>query len=229
MTEHQLFQGAGGAAAPAPRSIVSISAGTSQPSTTRMLADRLARSTASALVEDGIGAEVTTIDLRDLAEDALNAMLTGMRTGALDEAMETVAGADGLVITSPVYSASYSGLLKIFLDILDTGALDGTPVLLAATGGTSRHSLAIDHAMRPLMSYLRALPVATGVFAATDDWASAGEQGAGDRSGEDTGALPVRIARAAGELASAVSARAPRVAQDEFAAVPDFGQMLRGL
>jgi FMN reductase len=214
---------------PTTRSIVSISAGTSQPSTTRMLADRLSHSTASALAEQGIDAEVTTIDLRDLAEDALNAMLTGMRTGALDEAMEQVAGADGLVVTTPVYSASYSGLLKIFLDILDAGATDGTPVLLAATGGTSRHSLAIDHAMRPLMSYLRALPVATAVFAATDDWASAGEQGAGERPGEGLGALPVRIARAAGELASAITARAPRQTQDEFAAVPDFGQMLRGL
>jgi FMN reductase len=88
---------------PTTRSIVSISAGTSQPSTTRMLADRLSHSTASALAEQGIDAEVTTIDLRDLAEDALNAMLTGMRTGALDEAMEQVAGADGLVVTTPVY------------------------------------------------------------------------------------------------------------------------------
>ncbi|MGO1835517.1 MAG: CE1759 family FMN reductase, partial [Actinomycetaceae bacterium] len=181
-----------GPARSATRSIVSISAGTSQPSTTHMLADRLSHSTASALAEQGIDAEVTTIDLRDLAEDALNAMLTGMRTGALDAAMEQVAAADGLVVTSPVYSASYSGLLKIFLDILDAGAIDGTPVLLAATGGTSRHSLAIDHALRPLMSYLRALPVANAVFAATDDWASAGEQGAGERPGEGVGALPVR-------------------------------------
>jgi FMN reductase len=103
-----------------------------------------------------------------------------------------VTGADGLIAVSPIFSASYSGLFKTFFDVLDKDALVGTPVLLGATAGTPRHSLALEHAMRPLFSYLRAIPVPTGVFAASEDWAGA--------DGVDR-ALAGRIDRAAGELA----------------------------
>ena len=89
---------------------------------------------------------------------------------------------------TPVFSASYSGLFKTFFDVLEPGILDGKPVLVAATAGTARHSLVLEHALRPLFSYLHAVVVPTGVFAATDDFGDAG--------------LDARIARAAGELAS---------------------------
>ncbi|MGC5628412.1 CE1759 family FMN reductase [Georgenia sp. Z1344] len=211
------------AAAGAPgRRIVSVSAGTSQPSSTQMLADRLGQATVTALREQGVAAEVTTVDLRDHAHDILNAMLTGVRTGALEDAMSATASADGLVVTTPVYSGSYSGLLKMFLDILDQGAIDGTPLLIGATGGTPRHSLAIDYAVRPLVAYLRGRAMSTGVYAATDDWA-------GDAEGRDGGSLPGRIARAGGELATAVAAADPRNTADEFDAVPDFSSMLRSM
>lgn len=207
----------------ASRRIVSLAAGTSNPSSTRMLADRLGQATVTALREQGVAAELVTVDVRDLAHDLLNAMLTGVRTGAVEDAMDAVRGADGVVMTTPVYSGSYSGLLKMFLDVLDTGAIDGTPVLLAATGGTARHSLAIDYALRPLVAYLRGRAMPTGVYAATDDWASAGaDQGEG-------GTLPGRIARAGGELATAVAAGSPKLVADEFDDVPDFGQMLRSI
>ena len=101
--------------------------------------------------------------------------------------MDAVAAADGLIVVSPIFSASYSGLFKSFFDVLDPAALDGKPVLIAATGGTERHSLVLDHALRPLFSYLHAVVVPTGVFAATSDWGSrewtavgrAGSSGAG--------------------------------------------------
>ncbi len=98
--------------------------------------------------------------------------------------------ADAVVAVTPVFAASYSGLFKTFVDVLEPDALAGTPVLLAATAGTARHSLVIEHAMRPLFSYLRALTVPTGVFAAPEDWA----QG-------DAAPLADRIRRAAAELA----------------------------
>ena len=101
--------------------------------------------------------------------------------------------ADGLIAVTPIFSASYSGLFKLFFDLVDRDGFAGKPVLIAATGGTARHSLAVEHAMRPLFAYLNAAVVATGVYAATEDWG---------RGGDDAdGSLVERIDRAAGELA----------------------------
>ena len=74
------------------------------------------------------------------------------------------------MVVTPVFAASYSGLFKMFFDVLEPGPLAGTPVLLAATAGTARHSLVLDHALRPLFSHLRAVVVPTGVFAASEDF-----------------------------------------------------------
>ncbi len=125
-----------------------------------------------------------------------------------------------MIAATPVYSGAYTGLFKSFVDLLGQAALDGTPVLLAATAGTARHSLALDHAMRPLFSYLRALTVPTGVFAASEDWG-------GD--GDAAGALAGRAERAASELAELVSTRQPKHVVDEFDAAPSFTDLLGGL
>ena len=130
--------------------------------------------------------------------------------------LDTVAGADGVIAVTPIFSASYSGLFKTFVDVLDRDALDGTPVLLGATAGTARHQLALDHAMRPLFSYLHAVVAPTAVFAAAEDWGAGGV-------GSELGA---RIDRAAGELADLVAARAPAGPVDPFADVPDFTALL---
>ena len=165
-------------------SIVVVSAGLSVPSSTRLLADRIAAATARA-VEDP---EVVHVELRDLAHDLTDNLLTGFPGPRLAEAVRAAYRLDGLVAVTPVFSASYSGLFKMFFDVLEPGILDGKPVLVAATAGTARHSLVLEHALRPLFSYLHAVVVPTGVFAATDDFGDAG--------------LDARIARAAGELAS---------------------------
>jgi FMN reductase len=189
--------------------LVVVSAGLSNPSSTRLLADRL---TAASVTELGEATEVTHVELRDLAHKIADALLTGFATGELADAVEAVAHADALVVVTPVFSASYSGLFKSFFDVLEPGVLDGTPVLLAATAGTPRHSLVLDHALRPLFSYLRAAPVATGVFAAAEDFASA--------------ELAARVDRAAGELADAVHRRPRPHAVDPFAEVTPFEQLL---
>ncbi|NBM20852.1 FMN reductase [Streptomyces sp. GC420] len=176
-----------------PLKLAVVSAGIGRPSSTRLLADRLAGATRQQLADTGRPVEVKVVELRDLATDIAGSLVTGFPGGELREAVETVTGADGLIAVTPVFSASYSGLFKSFFDILDNGSLAGKPVLVAATGGTARHSLALEHALRPLFSYLRALVVPTAVFAASEDWGGTGDP--------LTDSLPARIARAAGELA----------------------------
>jgi len=118
------------------RSIVVISAGLSQPSSTRLLADRLADATVAELAARGITARVQNVELRDLAHEVVNTMLTGFATGELAAALDAVKRADGVIAVTPIFSASYSGLFKTFFDVLEKGTLDGKPVLVAATAGT---------------------------------------------------------------------------------------------
>jgi FMN reductase len=200
------------------RTLAVVSAGLSDPSSTRLLADRLTAATVEALRARGDDATVEVVELRAHARDLADNLVTGFPNESLRTAVDTVTGADGLIAVTPIFSASFSGLFKTFFDVLDKEALVGKPVLLGATAGTARHSLALEHAMRPLFAYLRALPVATGVFAAPEDWGT---------GGGPSGALADRIARAAGELAGAVTSRPRRIVKDEFADVVPFEQLLR--
>jgi len=190
-----------------------ISAGLSQPSSTRLLADRLAAATDRALRLTGEQVSVEVVELRALAHDITDNMLTGFPSGALAEAVDTVRGADALIAVTPVFTASYSGLFKSFCDVLEEGTLEGKPVLLAATAGTGRHSLVLEFAMRPLFAYLRADVVPTAVFAATDDF------------GSDAG-LSQRVERAARELADAVVGRPRAAASDPFEDPVPFAELL---
>jgi FMN reductase len=178
------------------RTIAVISAGLSNPSSTRLLADRLAAATVAALRARGEDATVEVVELRDHARDLADNLTTGFANESLQAAVDTVVGADAVIAVTPVFSASYSGLFKTFFDVIDKDALIGTPVLLGATAGTARHSLVVEFAMRPLFAYLRAVPVPTGVFAASEDWAGGGD-----------GALIGRIDRAAAELADVLAGR----------------------
>ncbi len=178
------------------RRIAVVSAGLSNPSSTRMLADRLAAETVKALAEGDIEATVDVIELRDHAHDITNNMLTGFAPPALETAINTVVSADALIAVTPIFSTSYSGLFKSFIDVLDPDALTGKPVLIGANAGTPRHSLAIDYAIRPLFAYLHAEAVSTGVFAASSDWGGAGD---------DVAPLAKRVEKGARELAEAVA------------------------
>ncbi|WP_430296781.1 FMN reductase [Sinomonas sp. B1-1] len=186
----------------ATTNIVVISAGLGVPSSSRLLADQLSAATENAAREAGLTPVVTTFELRDLAVDIANNFVTGYAAPNLVEATAAVERADAVIAVTPVFSSSYSGLFKSFFDVVDPRALEGTPVLLGATGGSARHSLVIDFAMRPLFSYLRARIVATGVFAAPTDWG----QGEGERS--LNGGLSARVERAAVELVRELADRA---------------------
>ena len=189
-----------GAEAADVRKIVVISAGLSQPSSTRLLADRLAHATSARLADRDETAEVHVIELRDLAQDITNNLLTGFASPKLAAAIEQLTASDGAIFVTPIFTTSYSGLFKSFIDVLEPDALTGLPVLLGATGGTERHSLALEYAMRPLFAYLHAVVVPTTVYAASADWGSTGDAAAR----HDAGGLPERIDRAAGELAALV-------------------------
>ena len=200
------------------RSLVVISAGLSQPSSTRLLADQLSAAAVTAAGERGTHLDVRVVELRDLAHDIANHLLTGFPPAALKDALDAVAGADALIAVSPIFSASYSGLFKSFFDVVDKDALADKPVVIAATAGTARHSLALEHALRPLFAYLRAVVVPTSVFAASDDW------------GADSadGLLQSRITRAADELARELEHRAPAQVTDPFALTVNFEDLLKG-
>ncbi|MFE7594788.1 FMN reductase [Kitasatospora sp. NPDC057512] len=200
--------------------LVVVSAGLSKPSSTRLLADRLADSTVRRLALEGREAEVTVVELRDLAVEIANNLVTGFPGAGLRAAIEAVTEADALVAVTPIFTASYSGLFKSFFDVVDNDALTGKPVLIAATGGTPRHSLALEHAVRPLFSYLRAVVLPTAVYAATDDWGAAGDG--------LTDGLPRRIDRAAGELAALLAGRAPAAPALPEQVVP-FAEQLAAL
>jgi FMN reductase len=189
------------------RTLAVVSAGLSVPSSTRLLADRLTTATVGALRAHGDDATVEVVELRTHARDLADNLVTGFPNESLRTAVDTVSGADGLIAVSPIFSASFSGLFKTFFDVLDKDALVGKPVLLGATAGTARHSLALEHAMRPLFAYLRAIVVPTAVFAASEDWAG------GDGP---SGALAGRIDRAAGELADLIAGRPPAAPADPF-------------
>ena len=200
------------------RTLAVVSAGLSTPSSTRLLADRLTTAGVAALAERGVSATVEVVELREHARDLADNLLTGFANRPLQAAVDTVVGADGIVAVTPVFSASYSGLFKTFVDVLDKDALAARPVLIGATAGTARHSLALEHAMRPLFTYLRATVVPTAVFAASEDWAG----GDGTSRG-----LADRIERAASELADLVAGRPPAAPTDPFADPTPFEELLR--
>jgi len=202
------------------RTLAVLSAGLSVPSSTRLLADRLTTATVAALRARGDDATVEVVELREHAHDLADALVTGFPNAALTTAIDTVVGADGLIAVTPVFSASYSGLFKTFFDVLEPGALTGKPVLAGATAGSPRHSLVLEHAVRPLLSYLRAVTVPTAVFAAADDWAGGGV----DQT------LAARIERAAGELAGLIAGQpvASRPADPFADPTTSFEDLLRG-
>ncbi|MBJ2122418.1 FMN reductase [Arthrobacter sp. MSA 4-2] len=187
--------------------ILAVSAGLGVPSSSRMLADQLADAVRAELASPNLPVEVEAVELRDYAVDIANNFLTGFPAPALASVVDRLTRADALLVVSPVFSGSYSGLLKSFFDVLDPAALEGMPVLMGATGGSARHALMLEHAMRPLFTYLRAVVVPTGVYASPEDW------GSGEASIQP---LEQRIHRAARELGGVLrnSPRTFRTGQD---------------
>ncbi len=166
--------------------LVLVSAGASEPSSTRLLADRAAAAVVSIGQGRGLDVKVSTIDLREMSTEIASALTSNVRGTGLTAAVEALKDADGLVVSTPVYSAGPSGLFTSFFQLLDDDLLIAKPVILAATAGSARHSLVVDEQLRAHFAYMRTLSVPTSLFAANEDWSDP--------------ALGVRIDRAALEL-----------------------------
>lgn len=153
--------------------IAVVTGGLREPSSTRLLADRLA----AAVRADLPTAQFKVFELRKYGRSVMDMMLTGFATSDLEQVFEILAGADALIAVTPAFNASFSGLFKSFFDVLPEGTLKDMPVLIGATGGTERHSLVLEHALRPMFSYLHTMVSPTAVYAATDDFGGAGSLG----------------------------------------------------
>ncbi|HXT88335.1 MAG TPA: CE1759 family FMN reductase [Trebonia sp.] len=181
--------------------LVVVSAGTSDPSSTKLLADRTAQRVTTLADQRGSAVVTRVIDLRELATDITTALTSQLVTPKLQQAIDTLGTADGLIVAAPVYKAGPSGLFTSFFHVLDNDLLIGKPTVLAATAGTARHALVVDDQMRALFAYLRTLAVPTSLFAAPEDW--------GDN------ALAKRIDRAAFELVLLMESGFARQVRDE--------------
>lgn len=201
------------------RRITVISAGLGVPSSSRLLADQLAASAERQLAAAGYAVDIEVLELRDLAVDIANNFVTGYAAPRLAEVIAGVEASDGLIAVSPVFSASYSGLFKSFIDVLDPKALEGKAVLIGATAGTDRHQMVLDFAMRPLFTYLRTRIAATAVFAGPQDW------GNNDDGGSP---LSVRVDRAAGEFVALLQDSGPQQKPVALESLP-FEQLLAGI
>jgi FMN reductase len=184
-----------------------VSGGLREPSSTRLLADRIGQAVQAELSRAGEEVTLSVVELRRVGRPIMDAMLTGFATPELEEVFEQVAAADGLIAVTPAFNASFSGLFKSFFDVLPPETLSDMPVLIAATGGTERHSLVLEHALRPMFSYLHAVVSPTGVYAATDDF------GASDSTAD----LSDRIAKAAADFTRLLRSCGPRIRRDTFA------------
>ncbi|AOT02878.1 FMN reductase [Arthrobacter sp. U41] len=201
------------------RRITVLSAGLGVPSSSRLLADQLAASAERQLAAAGYAVELEVLELRDLAVDIANNFVTGYAAPKLAEVIAGVEASDGIIAVSPVFSASYSGLFKSFIDVLDPKSLEGKAVLLGATAGTDRHQMVLDFAMRPLFTYLRTRTANTAVFAGPQDW------GNNDDGGSP---LSARIDRAAGEFVGLLQGTQPQQKQAALESLP-FEQLLAGI
>lgn len=196
-----------------------VSGGLGEPSSTRLLADRITAAVEAALAGRKLTATASVIELRRLGRAIMDTMLTGFAPSDLESAFETVADADGVIAVTPAFNASFSGLFKSFFDVLPEETLSEMPVLIAATGGTERHSLVLEHALRPMFSYLHAIVSPTGVYAATDDF------GAQESSVE----LSERIGKAAEDFARLLWSCGPRTRRDVFTEeLTDMERLLAG-
>ncbi|CAM2820110.1 MULTISPECIES: CE1759 family FMN reductase [Dermacoccus] len=226
-----------------------ISGGLSEESSTHRLAQLLCDAVVESAREQGGEVVVQRIDLRALAHDITTASLTRFAPPALADAYEVLGAADAVVAVTPTYKASFTGLFKSFWDATADGVLSGVPVIVGATGGSTRHSLVTDTALRPLFAYMKALVMPTAVYASPDEWAGRGLEA---RASEAADELTQQLERGLGgadvavngssEARSSKVEEAPRTssksfrtladtrnrARDPFVAVPTMEEMLRG-
>ncbi|ACA95750.1 MULTISPECIES: FMN reductase [Burkholderia cepacia complex] len=145
--------------------VVAISGSLQRPSRTLALTDAIVTALGAALP-----IETRLIELGEIGSRLAGALTRAQVPADLDALIRAIETADALVVASPVYRASYTGLFKHLFDLVRHDALVDVPVLLAATGGSERHALVIDHQLRPLFSFFQARTLPIGVYASESDF-----------------------------------------------------------
>jgi len=190
-----------------PFKVVAVSGNVQRPSRTLVLVEELI-----AAIGDVLPIEAHTIELGPLAPQIGGALYRSQLPASVEAELAAIESADLLIVASPVYRGSYTGLFKHLFDFVHQDALIDVPVLLAATGGSDRHALVIDHQLRPLFSFFQARTLPIGVYASEQDFTGYAVGSA---------ALKARIALAAeraaplvgvAPAAAAGAAAAPRLA-----------------
>jgi len=148
-----------------PLSVTAIAGSLQKPSRTEALLEAIAGELHAALP-----IRTTVVKLSEIGPQVGSAMHRAALPPAAFAAVQAIEEADLLVVASPVYRASYTGLLKHLFDFVGHKALVGRPVLLAATGGSDSHLLMIDHQLRPLFAFFDALPLPLGIYATEGDF-----------------------------------------------------------
>jgi FMN reductase len=152
-------------------SVVTINGSTSEISKTGVLLDLALDTFQEKIALRGFEVERTAIEMRSLRTDLASADNEEELSDVARKAIAALTAADLVIVGTPIYKASYSGMFKLFFDFVDRYAIANKPVLLTATGGTDRHALAIDTALRPLFGYFQAHVAPVGIYASGSDFA----------------------------------------------------------
>lgn len=146
--------------------VLGISGNLTRPSKTRAFVQQVATD-----VAEGIGAASAIFDIEDLGQSFPLAKRTSDLDASARAIVDQIAAASVLVVGTPTFKGSYTGLFKHFFDLLDPAALRGKPIVLTATGGGERHSLIVEHQLRPLFGFFEALTMPTSIYASDRDFA----------------------------------------------------------
>jgi FMN reductase len=150
-----------------PLNVVAVSAGAYLPSRTLVLTQAIV-----AELENQLPISSHIIEFGSIARDVGGALSRSELSAEVEQQLRRIETADLLVVATPVYRGTYPGQFKHLFDLIDMNALIDTPVLLAATGGSERHALVIDHQLRPLFSFFQALTLPIGVYASEADFSN---------------------------------------------------------
>jgi FMN reductase len=151
-----------------PLRVVAVSGSLTAPSRTTALVEEIVAAFARA-VEPATGIDAHIIALHELGPHLAGVLSRTALPPVAEEELQRIEAADLLIVATPVYRASFTGLFKHLFDFVDQYALVDTPVLLAATGGSERHALIIEHQLRPLFGFFQSLALPVGVYAHDSD------------------------------------------------------------
>jgi FMN reductase len=155
-----------------PLNIVGFSGNPRRPSRSRTLVETVVERVVARRGDGAVDASV--YDIVDVMPELGLAMAGAHLPAKLDDMINRLTGADAIIVGSPVYKGSYTGLFKHFFDLIEPPRLAGLPVVLTASGGGDRHALVVEHQLRPLFGFFSSHTIATSIYASDRDFTDGG-------------------------------------------------------